>query len=263
MARASKPHSPLLLPLLLVAVGLVLLVGGFLLVDDFNPVNLTFLLLAVLGTVALLRGDFAPSTEARAFAITRGSVQSAELTINAGDVDLYLERLPSGERLIAGQYAYNTRPALEVNGTHALLTMDRARTSLLTFADWEAALAPNLPWTIWCSASLGQIDADLSGLIVQTAAFFSGFGSVRVVAPAELLGEAITVRSLLGNVHVQTPIGYHVRIIISDGRFARCHVDATRYALADDGSYQALDAHPEAPAVTVRVKTTFGDIYLS
>lgn len=264
MARATTPpRSPVLMPLLLIAVGLVLLVGSFLFVDNFNPTNLVFLLMAILGTIALLRGDLAPSTEARTFAITRGSVESATLTINAGDVDTYIGRLPTNDRLIAGQFAYNTRPTLEVEGTHATLLMDRAKTSMLTFADWEVALAPAMPWTIWCSASLGQIDADLSGLILDTAAFHSGISSVRIVAPAELLGETIVVRSILGNVHIQTPLGYNVCVFVRSGRFAKVHVNNTRYTHMEDGSYQALDAHPNAPSVTLLAKTTFGDIYLS
>jgi hypothetical protein len=264
MARAhSSARTPLLLPGLLVVVGVVLLVGSFLLVDDFNPTHLAFLLLAVGGMVVLLRGDLAPSYEARAFGITRGSVESGEVTINAGDVDVYIERLPSSERLVAGQYAFNARPSLEVHGTRAALVMDRARTSLLTFADWELALAVDMPWAIQCSASIGQIDADLSGLIIETAAFSSGFGSVRLVAPHELLGEPITVRSLLGNIHLLTPVGYNTRAIVRAGRFVKVHAAPTRYARLDDGSYQALDAHPEAPLVTILLETTFGDLYLS
>jgi hypothetical protein len=263
MARAaSSPRTPLLLPTLLIVTGGVMLVGSFLFVDEFNPINLAFLLLAVVGMTVLLRGDLTPSTESRTFGITRGSVEAGDITINAADIDVYIDRLPTGERLIAGQYAYNARPSLEVRGTQAVLVMDRAKTSLLTFADWELALAVGMPWAVRCSASLGQIDADLSGLIVDTATFYSGFGSVRVVAPQELLGEPIIARSVLGNVHLLTPIGYNTRVIVRAGRFAKLHIASSRYAKMDDDSYQALDAHPEAPPVTILLKTTFGDIYL-
>jgi hypothetical protein len=264
MARAHlSARTPLLLPVLLVVVGIAMLVGGFLLVDSFDASHLAFLLLAVGGMVVLLRGDLVPSYNTRAFGVTRGSVESGEVTINAGDVDIYIERLPSSERLVAGQYAYNTRPRLEVNGTRAALVMDRAQTSLLTFADWELALAVDMPWAIQCSASIGQIDADLSGLIVETAAFSSGFGSIRLVSPHELLGEPITVRSLLGSIHLLTPVGYNTRVIVRAGRFAKVHAAPTRYVHLEDGSYQARDAHPEAPLVTILLKTTFGDLYLS
>ncbi|XWX04707.1 hypothetical protein VZO05_03955 [Aggregatilineales bacterium SYSU G02658] len=264
MARTtSSPRTPLFLPVLLVVTGGVLLAGSFLFVDEFNPINLAFLLLAVMGMVILLRGDLTPSNEARTFGITRGSVEAGDLTINAGDIDVYLDRLPSNERLIAGRYAYNARPSLEVQEVEAVLVMDRAKTSLLTFADWEVALAPDMPWVVRCSASLGQIDADLSGLVINTASFSSGFGSVRVVAPAELLGEPISARSLLGNLHLLTPIGYNTRVIVRAGHFAKVHAASSRYAHMEDGSYQALDAHPEAPPVTVLLKTTFGDVYLS
>lgn len=264
MSRATTaPRSPFLLPVLLVVVGAVLLIGNFLLVGVFNVGNLGFLLLVVLGVMVLLRGDAVPSADARTFGITRGSVESASLIINASDIDVVIEPLASLERLISGQYAYNARPGLAVEGTHAALVLDRRHTSLLTFADWEMALAPQMPWAISCSTSFGQIDADLSGLIIDQAEFYSGIGSICLVAPQEVLGDPIIVKATLGNIHLQTPPGYGVRVRVAHGRFFRVHVDTARYTVAEDGLYLANDAHTDALPTDIVLSGSFGDVYLS
>ena len=97
----------------------------------------------------LLRGDFVPSDEARSFGITRGSVESAALEISAGEIDVQAYALQREGRLIAGQYAANSRPTLDVQETHANLKMDRAATPWLSFADWRVALARDLPWSLF------------------------------------------------------------------------------------------------------------------
>lgn len=264
MSRATPlPRSPILLPALLVVVGTVLLIGNFSLIGIFDVGSLAFLLLVILGVGILLRGDAAPSTEARTFGITRGSVESASLVVNASDIDILIEALASQERLISGQYAYNARPSLNVQGTHAVLMLDRAHTSLLTFADWTTGLAQAMPWTIQCSTSVGQIDADLNGLIIDQAAFYSGTGSIRLVAPQELLGEPIVVHSVLGNLHIQTPLGCHVQITAQKSRFFKVHADTARYALHDDNQYIAHDPYLDAPLIHIIISSSFGDAYLS
>ena len=134
--------------LALVALGIILLLDNFLLLSGFNAAALWPLVLVVLGAVILLRGDFVPSDEARSFGITRGSVESAALEISAGAIDVQGYALQRESRLIAGQFAANSRPSLDVQGTHANLRMDRAATPWLSFADWKVGLARDLPWSL-------------------------------------------------------------------------------------------------------------------
>jgi hypothetical protein len=241
----------------------VLLLGNFLLLGTFSVTSLSFLLLVVLGIIVLLRGDLSPSTDARSFGITRGSVESGSVVINASDIDVTIDPLPSQDRLIAGNFAANARPALTTQGTHAHLTMDRAQTSLLSFADWELGLATGMPWTLDASTSLGQLDVDLTNVIVENARFTTGFGHVRLVAPIELLGEAIAVKSVMGDIHIVTPVGYNVQISAPSSHFFRVNVDTARYTPQDDHIYLARDVAPDAPLVLIEVRGTFGDAYLA
>ena len=141
--------------------------------------------------------------------------------------------------------------------------MDRAQTSLLSFADWELGLATGMPWSLDCSASLGQMDVDLTNLIVESARFSTGFGDIRLVAPIELLGEPIHVKSIMGNIHIVAPIGYRVQISAPATRFFRVNVDAARYDALDNQTYLAKDAFSDAPLVVIQVQGIFGDAYIA
>jgi hypothetical protein len=244
-------------------VGVALLLSNFLLLGDFSLVTLAPLLLVVLGAVVLLRGDLVPSNHFRAFGITRGSIESATLEINAADIDVNIQALQTPERLIAGQYANLSRPELLTDGTHATLRLDRAKTSLLTFADWDLNVAQAMPWTIAISTYVGQVQADLSQVILDTAKIHTGMGDIHLVAPYEVLGEPLVIRSLLGTIHIQTPPQYNVQIRVKTHRFFGAKVDTTRYDTLGDDVYQSRDSDPQAPLVSIEISGTFGDAYLA
>jgi hypothetical protein len=259
---AKGSRGPWLWPLLLAVIGVVLLLNNFLLLGNFNVTALWPLLLVVLGATILLRGDIAPNTDGRTFGITRGSVELATLEINSGEIDVMIRALQQEGRLIAGQFASNSRPALRVNETHTYLKMDRAATPWLSFADWEMGLAHDLPWQVLVSTNFGQVNLDLSNLIVQEAAIGTGLGDVRLVAPVEAFG-TLRVRSALGNIHIITPVGYRTQIVVQAGRLFKVHADERRYQETEPGIFAAYDADDKAPLVEITVSGTFGDAYLT
>lgn len=259
---AKGSRGPWLWPLGLAAVGVVLLLYNFLLLENFNVTALWPLLLVVAGAAILLRGDLTPSTEARTFGVTRGSVESATLEISAGEIDVAVRALQREGRLIAGQYAANTRPTMRVNDTHTYLKLDRAATPWFSFADWEMAVAADLPWRILVSTHLGGINLDLSDLIVQEAVVATGFGDVRLTAPREALG-AVRLHSTLGNIHLITPVGCRVCVTVHAGRLFHIHADDRRYDQPEPGVYLALDAEEQSPLVEITLHGTFGDAYLT
>lgn len=255
-------RGPWLWPLGLAVIGIILLLNNFLLLGDFNVVNLWPLLLVALGAAVLLRGDFVPSSDARTFGITRGSVESATLEINAAEIDVVVRSLSHEGRLIAGQYAVSSRPALRVGDTHAHLKMDRAGTPWLSFADWELGLAQDLPWQVFVSTSLGQANLNLSGLVVQEASISTGFGDIRLVCPNEALG-AIRLRSALGNIHLVGPKGCAARVHVAGSRLLSVHVDDQRYEQVESQVYLARDAQAGTPEMEVYISGTFGNVYLT
>lgn len=259
---AKGSRGPWLWPLALVGVGVALLLNNFLLLGDFNVVSLWPLLLVVLGAGILLRGDLIPSSDAKTFGITRGSVESATLEISAGEIDVRVRGLTQEGRLIAGQYALNCRPGMGVNETHTHLKFDRAATPWLSFADWELGLARDLPWQVLVSTSLGQVNIDLSGLILQEGVIATGIGDIRVVCPVEAFG-TLHLHSSLGNIHVITPVGYQTRITAPGGRLFRVNADERRYQQTEPGIYESHDAEDSAPLIEVVISGTFGDAYLT
>jgi Domain of unknown function (DUF5668) len=277
--RASSPSvqtkGPWLWPLLLTGVGVLLLLDNFLLLGDFNVGVLWPLLLVVVGAAILLRGDIVPSTESKTFGITRGSVESATLEINAGEIDVEIGALQREGRLIAGQYAPQSRPQLIVDGTHTTLKMQRSHTPWLFWGDWQMGLAQDLPWTLYISTHLGQAALDLSQIIVQDATLAPGIGDLRLVVPREAFAP-LHLRSTLGDIHVSVPTEYRAHITVQASRLFRAYADAERYIEIEPGIYitrnalytdedgnTTLVSDEQYPLVQVILSGTFGDAYLS
>jgi len=265
VARSTprRPSFSLLGPLALVGLGIVLLLNNFLLLGDVQLDNLWPLGLVALGLVVLVRGDLSPNDQARRFSITRGSVQSATLEINAGDVDIHLGALPGQqqERLTVGSYAPTARPSLTVNDAHALVRMDRSEAGWNSLADWEAYLVQDIPWGIYTSTSTGQQIIDLTELVLAEAHLNSGIGAVRLSLPRECLeGAQVEVWAALASVTLITPP--QVRAMVqAQGRFMRLTADPQRYQLTDEG-WQSL-AEESAPLLRVQIRGTFSDVRLT
>jgi hypothetical protein len=262
--QSHDKKGPLVWSLGLAIVGLFLLLSNFLLLGDFNILDLLPIVLVLIGVQVLLHGDFVPSSDFRTFGITRGSIESATLEINSGEIDVNIRALesPNVERLIAGQYAHQARPALNVRDVHAHLRMERSRTPWLSFSDWEIGISQDLPWQIVVSSYLGQVSVDLSQAIIQNVLISTGIGDIHLIAPAESF-EALYVRSLLGSINLITPLGYNVRITVEGGRFFGVQVDENRYQETEAGVYTSRDADEDLPLLDIIVNGTFGDVYLS
>lgn len=247
--------------LALVALGVVLLLNNFYIISGFNVSALLPLVFVILGAVILLRGDLG-STESRNFGITRGSVESATLEVHAGEIDVRGRALTLEGRLIAGQYAADSRPALEVQETHAFLKMERSATPWLSFADWDISFARDLPWDIFVSTSLGHVTLDLTGLIVTVVNVGTGLGDIRVTCPQEAF-DSINLQSAIGNIQFLSPVGVRARVTVRGSRVFRVRVDDTRYEQVEPNVYVTRNADSNAPLVNVTIRGTLGDAYLA
>lgn len=255
-------RGPVVWPFALTVVGVVLLLDNFLLLEPFEVRTLWPLLLVVAGGVILLKGDFLPDDTSSSFSITRGSVASADLEINAGEIDVRVRDLTREGRLIAGQYAANARPSLTATDTHTYLRLDRAATPWLTFVDWDMALATDLPWRILVSTNFGQVDMDLANIITDGGVVATGLGDIRIVAPQETLAP-LKLHSAIGSIQVITPVGYQTRITVDGAPTLTIRVDERRYAQTAPNRYIARDAAPENAIVDLSISGTFGDVYLA
>lgn len=269
--RATRP--PLLISFVLVVAGAALLLHNFLLLDvpALDPARWWPVLLILAGVQILWRGDLAFTWQAQTFGITRGNVQSAALEVGSGEIDVKIRALRREGRLIAGQYAARSRPALAVRGGQARLSMQRGQTWLLSLADWEIGLTRDLPWQVLVSAFLGDVDADLRELRVEKAYLASGFGDVRMVAPDHWLagsGELLMCgASTFGNVTLIVPAGAAAAVHVQAGPLARIQIDETRFLLREPGVYATLDYDArilsgELP-IEAHLTSTFGTIRLA
>ena len=247
----------------MVVSGGLLLFNNFLLLEDFNVVALWPLLLVAAGAYILLRGDLLPSDTYRTFGITRGSVEMGTLEINAGAVDVGIQALAGdSDRLIAGQYASQSRPELDVDGVQTILRLDRAQTPWFALADWQMALARDLPWQLYVSASFGQVELDLTHVIYQGGHIATGLGDIQIVTPRESF-DYLYLHSKLGNIRVVTPPKVNVRIVVRKARFFGVHVDEERYEEVDPMTYVLRSGDPDAPLVKLAISGVFGDVRLT
>ncbi|HYO89151.1 MAG TPA: DUF5668 domain-containing protein [Candidatus Limnocylindrales bacterium] len=258
--RATSSRGWMLFALALTALGVVLLLQNFLLLGGLSLLTFWPLLLVVAGMALLLRGDWFTGS-GKPFGITRGSVTNATLEVSAGVVDVRGRALPKEGRLIAGQFASGARPTLSVEDNHAFLRFDRASTPLLSLADWELALARDLPWDVRVTTWLGAVDLDFTGLIVQGASVATGFGDVRITCPQESFAP-ITVRSALGSIRLEAPEGVNARVYVTGSRVFRTHFDTERFEQIGEGLYLTRDVANGQPASEFHLSGSFGDCYL-
>lgn len=260
--RVRGKRASLLGPLILVVAGVALLLNNFLLLSGFNLTALWPLLLVIAGAWILLRGDLLPAAEPRPFGITRGGVEAATVEVSAGEIDVTVRALQREGRLIAGQFAADSRPELHVQDAHAYLRLDRVATPWLSFSDWDMGLSPDLPWDVYVSTSLGQVRLDLAELAITDATIATGLGDIRLVVP-RAASAPLRLQSALGDIHVQTPEGSAARVTVRAGRLFGLHVDETRYEEIAPGQYQSRYPDDDAPLVELHVAGTFGDAYLT
>lgn len=260
--RAKPIAFPMLWAMLIVVVGVMLLLNNFSLLGGLNVIALLPLLLVVAGAQILLRGDFIPNAQSRDFGITRGSVESATLEIGSGAIDVEILALQREGRLIAGQFAINSRPQLDVRETYAHLKLFRSNTPWWSYADWKAALAQDLPWQILVTTHLGQANLELAQLIVHDVVVGTGIGDIRVIAPKEAFNP-LYLRSTFGNIHILTPVGYQTKIVVKETRLFTVKFDPQRYETSAKGVYLAKEADETMPVVEIQISGTFGDAYLA
>lgn len=263
--RSRGTKGPLVWPLTVAILGILLLLSNFfLLPSDFNLIALWPVLLVIPGAQVLLRGDLVPGNDFRTFGITRGSIESATIEINSGEIDVLIRALQTRntERLIAGQYANQARPDLDVRDVHAYLTMDRSKTPWFSFADWEMGISQDLPWQIVASTYFGQVNADFNHVVIQNALINTGIGDIHLVSPSEAF-EPIYLHSLFGSISIFTTESYNVRITVNGGRFFGINVDESRYEEIEIGVYTSRNIDDDLPLVDIIVSGIFGDAYLS
>jgi hypothetical protein len=254
-------RAPLLIPLLLIAVGVILLLVNFLLIEDLDLGRFWPVILILAGGQLLLRGDVGISWQTKEFGITRGTVQTASVEASSGEIDVRVRMLRREGRLVAGHYTARSRPHLTVRNNHARLMMQRGQTWPFSQGDWEIGLARDVPWTLLISTHLGELDVDLRGVYLREASLGTGFGDIRL-QPSHLVDGGIRARSTFGNISVVIPPEEHAILRVLPRPMSRLRIDESRFLMLRPGVYATLGYEQSESPVTIEVATTFGTIRL-
>ncbi len=248
-------------PIVLIGGGVLLLLQNYLLLD-LNVLQFWPLVLVALGLQIFLGRGLSLSQASQNFGITRGSVESATLRANSGELDLRIQAVQREGRLIAGQYTGRSRPQLQAEGSHAFLNMQRSKTWLLSMADWDFSLAKDLPWKLELSAYLGEIDVDMRGLVIDSAQISSGVGDVHVIGPDTPAGP-ITLRSTLGHIHLAVPEKIPAAVTIQAGGLFDIHLESDRWLPDGDRRYVTPDYAGAVESLEFTIQGTTGGLSLT
>ncbi len=248
-------------PLVLIGGGVLLLLQNYLLLD-FDVLQFWPVLLVALGLQIALSGDLSLSKASQNFGITRGSVESATLRANSGALDLRIQALQREGRLIAGQYTARSRPQLQAEGSHAILSMQRSKTWLLSLADWDFSLAKDLPWHLELSAYLGEIQVDMRGLVIGSARISSGIGDIHVIGPDTPAGP-ITLRSGLGHIHLTLSDRLPAAVTVQAGSLFDVHLESDRWLPDGERRYVTPDYAGAVDPLEFTIRGATGGLYLA
>ncbi|MBN2471562.1 MAG: hypothetical protein JXN59_12640 [Anaerolineae bacterium] len=246
--------------LILIVVGALILLHNYFLLD-FDIRQWWPILLVILGLQVLLRGDLGFSQATQSFGITRGSVEAGSLHASSGELDITLSALAQPGRLVAGEYTARSRPQLQTDGKHAVLSMERGRTWLLSMADWDIRLARDLPWNLSISSFLGEVRADLRGLALEQASIATGITDIFVILPEGVTCE-VTLRSSLGNIEITLPEKTEAALEVQVSRFFDIQLENPRWQAAGPNQYATPEHDTAADVCRVIVRGTFGGLTL-
>lgn len=229
-----------------------------------------------------------------------GNATSARVEVHAGTGNLTIDRLGTGERVLASgtlQYLENTvvpTSSLDASNGQASLTVRSTSTARRGFrfpwqacngeTDWQIHLNPAVSADIDARSGGGNLKLDLAGLLVTHAAADTGGGNIDLVLPdgsASLRATArtgagnvtvelgrdmkgsstLTAHSGAGNVDVRVPAGLAALIHATSG-MGKIIVDPC-FSQVDKNTYQSPDYDSAANKVELTLTSGAGNVVVS
>jgi len=221
----------------------------------------------------------------------------AKVDINAGDGNLTIDRLTSGEQmLVSGTLQYfedqglPTRTLVLSNGQAALrLGASGSGRPWFRFpwgacngaTEWQIHLNPTVSSDITAHSDGGNVKLNLAGMVVTRVSADSGGGNLDVVLPDNAANLSITARTGAGNVTVEIGSGItgsnivnansgagNVVVRIPSGVAARIHATTglgkatvdPRFGKTEDNTYQSSDFDSAANKVEITVHSGAGNV---
>jgi hypothetical protein len=202
---------------------------------------------------------------------------AARVDIHAGDGNLTVDRLASGEPALASgalQYIEGQEPparSLALGSGQDTLTlkgsMDRRPRFHLPWStcngatEWQIHLNPTIALDVLACTHGGNLKLDLTGLTVQGVSADTGGGNVEVVLPDNAANLSLSANSGAGNVSVSLPGGVAARIHASTG-LGKAIVDP-RFSRIDKTTYQSPGYEHAAERIEVTLNSGAGNVIVT
>ena len=222
---------------------------------------------------------------------------SAKVEIDVADGNLTIDKLTTGEKLLAGgtlQYLEGqSLPSRSVNTLNGQATLTlKARSSGRPWfrfpwaacngaTEWQIHLNPNVQSEITAHSGGGNVRLDLAGMDVSRVSADTGGGNMNVVLPDDTTNLSITAKTGAGNVTVEIGSGTtgnstvtaqsgagNVDVRIPSGVAARIHATTglgkatvdSRFSRTDKDTYQSPDYDSANDKVEITASSGAGNV---
>jgi len=220
---------------------------------------------------------------------------TAKIDINTGSGNLTVDKLTSGEPLLASgilQYVENQEPptrTLNSSKSHATLTVMMGDSGRPWFrlpwaacngaTEWQIHLNPTVSADITARSGGGNVKLNLAGMAVTRVLADSGGGNLNVVLPDHATDLDVTAKTGAGNVTVEIGNGTsgsnivnaesgagNVVVSVPGGIAAKIHATGgkaivdPRFIKIDASTYQSPDYKAAANKVEITVKSGLGNV---
>jgi hypothetical protein len=225
---------------------------------------------------------------------------AARVDINAGDGNLTIDRLASGEQVLAS----GTLQYFEKQGLPTRMLVSRDGQAALTLrgssagqawlhlpwetcngaTEWQIHLNPTVPSDITAHSNGGNVKLNLAGMAVSRVAADTGGGNVDVILPGNTADLGVTAKTGAGNVSVEVGSGItgssslnadsgagNVVVRIPNGIAARIHATTglgqatvdSRFSKTEKDTYQSPAFDTAANKIELTLHSGMGDVIVN
>lgn len=224
---------------------ILILIGIRILLRNYSSwlVNLLILviLFACLGLAIWQHGLPPPATGqlTQSYSQPAGDLKSASINMDLPVGNISLSALaPDSANLVEAGFSQNRRDAtmrtdFSQSGNSGTLNIKLERTgSTWSSSDfnWQANFSRNIPLTMDIKSAVSNLDADLSGLNINSLKMKMDVGNYKLTLPSSVSGGKVDIDTALSNTDITVPAGVAARITvrsdlssvdINQGRFPR------------------------------------------
>lgn len=216
----------------------------------------------------------AKTVHTETFSEPRNGASSVKVEIDAGDGNLVIARLASGESALAsGTLQYGERQgrptrSLTTHGGLATMTLRGGKggqrwlrmpwSACNGATEWQVNLNPDVSIDLTAHSAGGNIKVDLAGAVATRISAETGGGNVEMVLPGGVAHLGVDANTGAGNVTVSIPSGVAARIHATTG-LGKAIIDP-RFGKADANTYQSPDYDSATHRIEITAKSGAGNV---